>query len=174
MKIKVREEELKIKTLTEDDIPEIMDVQEEAFSVMENSANLRRNTKETFSVCFESPSIAYGVYHGEKMIAFGMLYCAGLDSENLAHSLDEKVDLMTVANVKVIIVRPDFRGNGLQRYVIRKLEEHAVNNGYKILMATVAPDNEYSMSNFTALGYKCVKVLRKYGGLERALLYKEA
>ncbi len=172
--MKIAKEDLTIKVLSIQDIDDILDIQEEAFSVMQDSANLRRNTVETFSVCFESPSVALGAYDGDKMVAFGMLYCAGMDAENLGYSLDTPIDLETVANVKVIIVRPDYRGNGLQRYLISKLEEHAIANGYKVLMATVAPDNEYSLNNFLALDYKVVKILKKYGGLERALLYKEA
>ncbi len=174
MKTSVNKSDLTVKVLSMDDIQDILDIQEEAFCAMQDSANLRRNTPETFGVCFEEPSVALGVYHEEKMIAFGMLYCAGEDEENLGRSLDTPIDLMSVANVKVIIVRPAYRGNGLQRYLISLLESHAVKNGYKVLMATVSPDNEYSMNNFLALGYKCVKVLKKYGGLQRALLYKEA
>ncbi len=172
--MKISKENLTIKKLTIADIDDILDIQEEAFSAMQDSSNLRRNTVETFSVCFSEPSVALGVYDGDKMIAFGMLYVAGMDQENLGYSLETPIDLMTVANVKVIIVRPAYRGNGLQRYIITKLEEHAIANGYKVLMATVAPDNEYSMNNFLALGYECVRVLKKYGGLERALLYKQA
>lgn len=166
--------ELAIRTLSNDDLDEIMQIQEEAFSVMENSATLRRNTKETFAVCFKQPSIAYGVMYKGEMIAFGMLYCAGKDAENLAYSLDntDEYELDRVANVKVIIVRPQYRGNGLQRYLISLLEKHAVDNGYKTLLCTVSPENAYSMNNFIQSGYEPVKTLNKYGGLARVLLIK--
>lgn len=165
---------LEIKKLSNVDLDEIMQIQEEAFSVMENSATLRRNTKETFAVCFDEPSIAYGVMYNGQMIAFGMLYCAGKDQENLAYSLDntDDYDLSKVANVKVIIVRPDYRGNGLQRYLISLLEKHAIDNGYKTLLCTVSPENQYSMNNFVQSGYEAVKTLNKYGGLARVLLIK--
>ncbi len=171
--MKISYDEITIKELGYDNLDELMDVQEETFASLEDASSLRRNTKETFAVCFAKPSVAYGVYYNGEMIAFGMLYCAGDTDENLGLSLDEKVDLSKVANVKITVVRPNYRGNGLQRYLIKILEEHAKENGYTICMATAAPDNKYSMDNFYLSGYKCVKVLKKYGGLERALLYKE-
>ncbi len=171
--MKILLSDITLKQLGEADLPEIMDVQEQTFAALEDSNTLRRNTPETFAVCFEKPSVAYGVMYQGQMIAFGMLYCAGENDENLGKSLDTPVDLSKVANVKVIIVRPAFRGNGLQKYLIAKLEQHAKANGYTIFMATAAPDNKYSMDNFLSSGYTCVKVLKKYGGLQRALLYKE-
>lgn len=174
MKTALDIQKLEIKVLSDSDLDEIIRIQEEAFSVMENSATLRRNTKETFAVCFDEPSIAYGVMYEGRMIAFGMLYCAGEDHENLAYSLDntDDYDLNKVANVKVIIVRPQFRGNGLQKYLIALLEKHAIDNGYKTLLCTVSPDNQYSMNNFVQSGYEPVKTLNKYGGLARVLLIK--
>ncbi len=172
MKIKLDISKLKIKVLGDGDLDEIMAVQEETFEELKDSDILRRNTKETFAVCFTEPSIAYGLYNEEEMVAFGMLYCAGDSSENLALSLDEKIDIYSVANLKVVIVRPKYRGNGLQKYLIEILEKHATENGYTTVMATVAPTNNFSMDNFIACGYKHVKTLKKYGGLERALLIK--
>lgn len=174
MKTKISYDEVKLTVLSFDDIDTVMAIQEEAFAAMDDDRLLRRNTKETFSVCFESPSIAYGVKHNDKIVAFGMLYCAADTDENLAKGLDDvSIDLHKVANVKVIIVLPQYRGNGLQCYLINKLEEHAKKCGMKTLMATVSPLNNYSLDNFIACGYNKVKTVNKYGGLSRVLLRKD-
>ncbi len=171
--MKISLNEIIIKELNEDNLNELMEIQEETFLHLEDKTELRKNTKETFAVCFKFPSVAYGVYLNGEMIAFGMLHCAGISSENLGLSLDEKIDLSTVANVKITVVRPKYRGNGLQRYLIKLLEKRAKDNGFSVCMATAAPTNKYSMNNFLLSGYKVVKTLKKYGGLERALFYKE-
>lgn len=69
-------------------------------------------------------------------------------------------------------VHPEYRGNGLQKRLEEKMEELCKEAGKSILLGTVDPDNRYSYQNFLNMGYKEVRRLKKYGGLERALMRK--
>ena len=93
--------------------------------------------------------------------------------ENLAYDIEEVKDVKENANVKLTIVRPDYRGNGLQRVLINKLVEHAKEHGFKWTSSTASPVNTWSCNNLRACGFKEVKVLEKYGGLKRILFAKQ-
>ena len=161
------------KQLTLDYIPKMLEIQEETFAAAVGSSDfLRRNTVETFSVCFPAPSLVLGAYYEGEMIAFGILHAAGTTAENLAKDLDEVEDITENANVKLTIVRPPYRGNGLQRELITRLGEHAKECGFKWLSSTVSPENPWSKNNLEACGFTLAKVLKKYGGLERYLFVK--
>lgn len=161
------------KKLSIDCIPKLLEVQEETFEYAKGDTDfLRRNTTETFSLCFSGNSVVLGAYLNGEMIAFGILHCAEDTKENLALDIDEVENVLENANVKLIIVRPQFRGNGLQVALIERLGEFAKNSGYKWLSATVAPSNTWSKNNFEKCGFKIVKILQKYGGMQRVLLAK--
>ena len=102
--------EITLKKLEKDSIPLLLEIQEEAFRVLDDPDLLRRNTYETFEVCFNEKSLVLAVYVGGEIAGFGILYAAGKDKENLAYSLDGCDDVENYANVKLTIVRPAFRG----------------------------------------------------------------
>lgn len=172
--MKINTAEVSYKPLTPDYIPQLLEIQEETFEYAKGNTDfLRRNTAETLSVCFPEPSLVLGAYYGGEMIAFGILHAAGEGKENLAHDLDEVSDIRENANVKLTIVRPPYRGNGLQRLLIMKLEEHARSAGFKWLSSTVSPGNPWSKNNLEACGFTVAKELEKYGGMKRILLAKK-
>lgn len=171
--MKIDKNEFVYKPLGIEAIPALLELQEDAFAHAGDSTDfLRRNTYETLAPCFDGDSLVLGVYHGELLVAFGILYCAGDTKENLAHDLDEVTDVTENANVKLVIVRYEYRGNGLQKELIARLCAHAEALGYKWLSSTVSPENPWSMNNLLANGFTEAKVLVKYGGLKRILYAK--
>ena len=171
--MKINKNEFVYKPLGIDSIPALLELQEDAFAHAGDSTDfLRRNTYETLAPCFDGDSLVLGVYHGDLLVAFGILYCAGDTKENLAHDLDEVTDITENANVKLVIVRYEYRGNGLQKELIARLCTHAEERGYKWLSSTVSPENPWSMNNLLANGFTEAKVLVKYGGLKRILYAK--
>ena len=77
------------------------------------------------------------------------------------------------ANQKLFLVREGYRGLGLQRKLIREVEQLAVQRGFNLLCTTCAPNNNYSINNFLKEGYRFAKTEEKYGGLIRNLYYKK-
>ena len=172
--MKIDTKKLSFRLLDESAIPMLLDIQEEAFEAAKGDTDfLRRNTPETLSPCFLGNSRVLGAFLGEECVAFGILHAAEDGKENLAHDADCIENVLTSANVKLIIVRPAYRGNGIQRLLIHHLEAFAKEMGYAWLCATVAPTNRFSLDNFLKTGFEEHKILKKYGGLTRALLVKK-
>ena len=158
----------------EDMLDELCRIQEEAFDKLPDPSLLRRNTRDMLGACLSEPHCTLGAFCGDVLAAFGVLWRGGQTEENLGKLLDlDGEQLERIYNVKLIIVRPPYRGAGLQRELLRRLESIARADGCRMLCATVAPANGHSMRNFIAEGYAEYGTFNKYGGLERKLLYKE-
>lgn len=80
--------------------------------------------------------------------------------------------LYHVAHMESAAVHPAHRGKGLQGKLLAKAEEIEVFRGTGYLMATVHPDNIYSLRNLEAAGYLCIRETEKYGGLRRKVMCK--
>ena len=98
----------------------------------------------------------------------------GLGPENLGRDLDfSDEDLMKSAHMETVVISPKYRGHHLQAKLMAKAEEDLKEAGYKYLLCTIHPNNQYSMNNALSLGYKVEKLVKKYGGLPRNILLKE-
>ena len=111
----------------------------------------------------------------EKLAGFFMVAFPGISEKNLGHHIGlEEKDLLRVAHMDSVVILPQFRGHGLQYKLIGKAEEViASETDYRILMATVHPDNKYSLNNMTAHGYEVAAEALKYGGYRRYIMKKE-
>jgi len=149
-------------------------IQDEAFASLEDERLLRRNSREMLASCLEAPHVTIGAFSGGEIAAFGVLYVAGNSGESLGRKLGlEEDEVMRTANLKLFIVRPGYRGHGLQRQLIEILEKEAASVGIARLCSSVSPLNMHSARNFTALGYTLKGSATLYGGLERDIYCKE-
>lgn len=171
--MKIDTNELDYRRLSENQIPDLLSFQEDVFNEDENAKEtLRRNTYETLKPCFNEESVVLGVYYRDEMVAFGILYFAGEDKENLAYSLDEAPEnIKEYGNVKLIIVKKNYRGNGIQRLLIEKFVDHSKKSGYAGLLSTASPLNIPSCKSLERCGFQLAKVVKKYGGLTRNLYF---
>ncbi len=80
-------------------------------------------------------------------------------------------DLDSVFHIESVAVLPEYRGNGLQRKLVKIGERRAFADGYREGYATVSPKNKYSLDNMLALGYSVVCEAAKYGSV-RLILHK--
>lgn len=85
--------------------------------------------------------------------------------------LSEKERTQT-AYMDTVAVLPRARGNGLQARLINTAEQILRSSAYCHWMATVHPENHYSLQNFINCGYRILCTKKKYGGLDRHILYK--
>lgn len=105
---------------------------------------------------------------------FLMVHIPGLGPENLGRDLElPESDLPLVAHMESIAVLPRYRGNRLQARLLAAAEEALSDAPYRYYMATVHPENRYSVRNFTDLGYEIAATVKKYGGLDRHILRKQ-
>jgi len=166
--------DFELKRCGEDAINDVLRIQEEAFEALDRPELLRRNTREMLESCLREPHYTIGAYCGGVLAGFAMLYDAGNSEENLGRDIgipEEELD--DVINLKLIIVSPKYRGNGLQRRMTAELEKIAVERKKKYICATVSPDNSFSRNNIEGMGYVLHSQKTKYGGVKRNLYYKE-
>lgn len=164
--------EFEFRRLEAKDVDSVMALQDTVYDELADKNLLRKNTREMFALCIDEPNISIGVYHNNMMIAVGIMVDARGTDEDLGIGL-EKYTVDKNANMKNIMVISQYRGNGLQGILMRRLEQLAVERGYTDLCASISPQNSFSLNNALALGYKVDHLATKYGGLERAIVVKK-
>lgn len=172
--MKIKENEFTYRVLTGDDLGEVLKLQDTVYNALADKRWLRKNTEEMLSFCLEEPNYTVGAFYGGRLAALSVLYVPLPDDtkEMLATSL-EGIDITGIrhANYKLCLVDPEFRGNGLQRILEKKLEAKAKQSGITLMCATVSPDNIYSVHNIERAGYRLNREFEKYS-LKRRLYYK--
>jgi len=109
-----------------------------------------------------------GLFAEGELVAYGVLGLPRAGDASFADDLPDPPPAESVAEVDGVAVRPDLRGNGLHRLLVRwRLAEAA---GRALALATAAPGNLYSLSNLLSCGFEAVALLHKYGGARRFLL----
>lgn len=111
----------------------------------------------------------------EEIAGFFMVDFPGIGERNLGHHMALKEEqLLKVAHMDSVVILPQFRGYKLQYRLMEAAEEVLRRETeYSIWMATVHPDNKYSLNNVRAHGYEVVAEAMKYGGYRRYVLKKE-
>ena len=84
--------------------------------------------------------------------------------------------MQKVAHLEIAVVSPEFRGNSLQ-YKLLVEAQRILKNGWneleiRYLMATVHPENVYSLRNVERFGMKIAADVKKYGGKRRFVMWK--
>lgn len=154
-------------------LADICRIQEEAFAVLENPELLRRNSREMLAACLQEPHYTVGAFCGDVLAGFAVLYDGGETEENLGRDIGlSAAELDSVINLKLVIVSPAYRGNGLQRKMTAVLEAVAAERSKQYICATVSPHNAFSRSNIEGMGYRLHSCKKKYNGVLRNLYYK--
>lgn len=105
--------------------------------------------------------------------AFLMVRFPGSAEDNLGEYLGlEEKEMAKVAHLETAVVSEKFRGIQLQYRLFQKAEEMLYGSEYRYLMATVHPDNVYSLRNMEKLGCKKAAEVLKYGGKPRLVMWK--
>lgn len=112
---------------------------------------------------------------GEKIAGFLMVDLPEKGEDSLGKDAGLAGEqLLRVAHMDAVAVLPEYRGNYLQERLLKAAEkELKTKPEYCFFMATVHPENIYSLRNFQRLGYRVAATVRKYGGLPRYVLLKE-
>ena len=162
---------MKIRKCLSSDLQAIIELNETIYAALPDKSILRHNSPEMIASCFEEPNVTLGVWDDNLLVAIGMLYVPQCLEEDHFHDLGLQGNFKS-ANQKLFLVREGYRGLGLQRNLIREVEQIAMERGYNLLCTTVAPNNTFSINNFLKEGYIYAKTEEKYGGLMRNLYYK--
>lgn len=108
------------------------------------------------------------------LAAFFMVKYPGISEDNLGHHLNfSEEELQQCVHMDSCVVHPDFRGYHLQSRMASLAEQQIPQQSYRYLLATIHPDNYYSLNNMLRCGYHMVKEAYLYGGLPRVIIMKE-
>lgn len=160
-----------------EDIPGIMAVMKDAQKAMEHPEWFCSDHEEYMKKHIETYgfTIVAEPVSGSSLAGFFLIKFPGLSEENLGHLLNySEEELQRTVHMDMAVVHPSWQGNGLQSRMLRKAEEVLAYSPVprNRLLATVHPDNRYSLHNMQSNGYEIVKTAVLYGGLPRYVLQK--
>lgn len=101
---------------------------------------------------------------GNRMVAAVDYLIPGKQEFNYGYDLGFSEEMLQrVINMDNAAVRPEYRGHGLQRILMREAEQSLYGTGEKVLLCTIHPENCFSLQNALKEGYEIQKKLPKYG-----------
>lgn len=108
------------------------------------------------------------------LAGFFIVKFPGLSEDNLGRHLNlTDQQLLQCAHMDSAVVHHSYRGHHLQSQMASLAEQMLHPMPYTYLLATVHPDNCYSLNSMKRCGFDVVKETLLYGGLPRAILLKE-
>lgn len=166
---------LRIRKCNIDDVKDIYDIQEKVinkFSENEKGYFLPF-TEEWYLRIINNPENdgeIYGAFYEDKMIAWIFLSVSTRMQQikSFIPNIEGKC-----ADIDGVIVLPEYRGNGLQKLLVKYLEERAKEKGIYNVVAEVTFGNEFSLKNLQDLGYEIKTWYQKDENIKRHILLKK-
>lgn len=114
----------------------------------------------------------YRVIESDSKDLASIIYLAFPHKENeIAKELN--IDEMELGQLKVAIVKNEYRGHGLMKRLIAEAEKDAIKKNIGYLFATVHPENYPSRLSLEHAGYHKALEKKMYGGLTRLIMLKK-
>jgi len=165
-----------IANLGESDLPEIMALQDVIVRHLQCSSLLEPFSSEFMREHLGRRGFVLGVFTDGDLVGFRNVYFpAAHDTEwNLGQDVGLSEDLLhQVANLQMICVHPDYRGNGLALSMNRiALDLLRRRGSHGHICATVSPLNIWNLPILIASGFHIRNLKLKYGGKLRYIVYQ--
>lgn len=156
---------------------EIFDLQQIVYEAQDDPQKFVPDPIESFQdvMLVEGKGFSIGVFVDEELIAVRTVSFPGTGEENLAREIDivSEEELKKTAILEATMVRPDYRGNALQKkmlvHTMKMIQEH----GCCYVLCTVSPFNYPSLSSVMHAGLYIKNLTLRtgvYGGKLRFLL----
>ena len=158
--------------LKENDVSDIMELQNMIIDRLPDKDLLRKNSSDMFRQVINSGACCIGVYDGENLVACGLSHLCQGSEEDLSMHLENHTCTNPV-NMKSVMVHPDYRGKGLQRALMKMIEDDLRQRGFDAMICTVSPSNEHSVRNVLAMNYEFDHQEVKYESLLRYIYIKK-
>ncbi len=154
-------------------IEEIMSLQYEILSAMKDTDVCVAMTDSEVTDILNGLGEMVGVFVDNTLVAVGASLFPGDREDNLGRDIDLcDAELMKVAHLEFAAVHPLYRGNSLQKIVAGYLVKSIAEAGrFEFILNTISPLNPVSLDTGFYLGLHIRKLLVKYGGLIRYILF---
>ena len=171
----IRKPNIEIRKCTINDVDEIYNIQNiiiENFE-QEEKGDFLPFKKETYLRILNDPindGEIYGTFIDNKMIAWIFLSVS-----NRMKELKQMIPNLngSCADIDGVVVLPKYRGYGLQKTLVKYLEERAIEKGISNIIAEVTFGNVYSLRNLKDLGYEEQTWCQKDKNIKRYILLKK-
>ena len=173
----------------------LFQMQEDVFCEKIDKNLLRHNTLENFDAVFDKTNVTLGVFDRNTLIGFGILIvsshneilsnsliyantalpCIKNKIFNLNKSINLKITISLekpIGIVKLIIVKKECRGKGIQMKILKKFDHFYKKFGIKRVICSVSPLNFFSLNNFYSNGFYLIYRKNLYDGYDRLVLAK--
>lgn len=160
-------ENIDIHVIDKNELDKLILFQKEIIDNMNNKEWFVPLTEEEFLTPIEGKDNAYFFTYDNEIIGLLVLTC------DIPDVLEEyklpKGDYMLIDSV---MVKDEYRGYGLQREMLKFAYDRARMLNMDGLVATIHPDNLYSLNNFYLEDYKLLHKLKIHGGPRDVVIKK--
>ena len=156
-----------------EDLDAVLALQDAVVRAMPQRHLFVPETREELAESLEQDLCLCASAEGEGMVMFSLMISNRQTERNLGHALGRSGEqLRETVTYSSTFVLPGYRGYGLQRLAHGIEDEEALRLGAKEALATVAPDNAYSLNNLLSCGFRILARREMYGGLDRLIVGK--
>ena len=159
---------------TIDDLAAILEFEDLVDKSISNPELFQGRSREDLIDMFQHGDDVIAVFNKGLMIGLLIYLRPRACEENLA--LDAKLseaDVLKTAVIHVIASHPEYRGLGIQRYLIRYADKLGKDCNASYNTATVSPLNPHSLQNFLDKDYVVVQQKMKYNNKLRLIVLKK-
>ena len=158
---------IKIEIATVNKMKEVLLFQNEIINNMSNKEWFCPLTKEEFLTPIKGKDNVYLLKYKNELIGIFVATC------DIPKVLEEyKLENNNVLLIDSIMIKEEFRGHKLQKQILSFLYNRAKDLKVDGLVATVHPDNKYSLNNLLSEKYKIINQLTIHNG-KRYIVYKK-
>ncbi len=150
---------IEIITATEKDIELLLNFQNSIINEMPNKEFFKPLTKEEFLKPIKEKDNVYILKHNNEIIG---LFVATCNIDDLLEEYKLKKDNYLL--IDSIMIKKEYRGSKLQKQILKYLYNKAKEMNINYIVATVHPNNIYSLNNFIEERYKKENLLTIHGG----------
>ena len=136
------------------DIDEYIQFREFVISHMEHPEWLGVFSKEDLLTMLSNNSKIW-MYYLEDEVVCSMMFIPATEKDAIRFDLEQYYK--EVADYGPMMVNPKYRGNGLQYQMLKVLDDYAISNSYKYALATINPDNKYSIHNIEKDNFQFIR-----------------
>ena len=163
--------ELTVRLLRADEVDMVMALQERVHANMPDPSLLapehRWEVEE--SVVLDA---CIGILDGKRLCAFALMVL-NRDCEGRNKGQSYGLPPEECVTFDTAFVDPDYRGLGMQAFLLKVRNDIAVRAGAKYAFVTVSPDNLHSLNNLQKDGFEVLERKRMYSGYDRYVMRKE-
>ena len=164
-----------IRVATPEDVDSVMELQQTIVDALPNKDIYATYGEGESLDALENDYCYIAETDGGKVAGYSVLIAntTPVVEKNYGHYFDyDEERLSKTASLDLTMVRPEYRGHGLQRLFNKIRIGQAIELGAVEGLTSISPENPYSYNNFLIMNWEIIDRRPLYGGKDRYLLHK--